>query len=74
MSNSKWKRMGLDYSRDVMICPKCKGIFVHRYKRACPSCKIPLLYPGERFCPDNDGYIYRKGKGWIKISKVETIQ
>ena len=65
----KWKSMGKKYFKDVMLCPKCKSIFVNRDRGCCPSCKIRLVYPGEGFYPEMEGYVWLKE--WKKISEVD---
>ncbi len=70
MSRSKFKRMGLNYQNDVMLCPGCKSVFLNRRGKRCPVCKILLVYPDERFCIDSEGYYFSNGK-WKKISDLK---
>ena len=70
MSKSKFKRMGLNYQNDVMLCSGCRSIFLNRWRKRCPNCKILLVYPGERFCVDSEGYYFSDGK-WKKISDLK---
>ena len=68
---SKWKKMGKDYSKGIMICPNCNAKFINRYKRCCPDCRIKLVYPGEGFNypPTEEGYIWLDK--WVKFSEVD---
>jgi len=68
----KWKAMGKDSQRDVMVCPACKGIFIHRRNRRCPFCGVLLVYPGEGVSSESEGYIWHGGK-FVKISELKPI-
>jgi len=66
----KWKRMGKNYNKDVMICPNCKEIFMQRAKeKVCPLCKIRLVYLGEYFSPMSNGFYWCE-REWKKISDL----
>ncbi len=67
----KFKKMGMEYEKDFIVCPNCKDIFVQRSKgKRCPHCEIKLVYPTEGFVTplNEDGFIWL-GE-WKKISEV----
>jgi len=66
----KWNKMGKDSNKDVIVCPRCKGIFIRRRLRACPLCKVTLIYPGEYVNSENDGYIWLTK--WVKIKDAKV--
>ena len=68
----KWKSMGKDSQRDVIVCPACKGIFIRRRYRRCPFCGVLLVYPGEGVSPETEGYMWYDGK-FVKISELKPI-
>jgi hypothetical protein len=71
MEMGKWKKMGKNRNKDVIVCPKCKNIFYNRYKRKCPNCRVLLIYPNEGIGLPTDEEAFMWLGEWVNIKDAK---